>query len=368
MPMLTRTVGILGILGSLVRVAVAGGVTFLCLQQWPQIALRGEMEALPDFDYLAAADSLRVQNRYAEALLVVETGYLNAPMQVQPQLQAEHAQIEAERDNLLRRVREVGYGALTGQGSSNEALAGALAADLLVVGDVRDLAIQSAKALRGEDTDEVIVALSAAGIALTLAPEVDWSIALLKFARRAGALGETFAKSLAKLARRAVSTHSGNELIQVGDDVAQLSRAAKPAGAIGILRHIDDTETLHQAALFAGRPGGAFSLWLGEDAAVSWLKTADVGGEDWLLRASRKGRAGIDLLARSGAVLTRAHPLLGLLKGFYKGNLPLALTRLFADRADAIAGIVAGWLLFELVALCAILRRSTAPRTSLRAA
>ncbi|MDB5988057.1 MAG: hypothetical protein JWR16_3110 [Nevskia sp.] len=339
---------------AVLRAALVAVLLFLCLRQWPAIALRGEMEALPDFNYLAAADGLRVQNRYAEALLVVETGFVNAPPEAQPALQAEHAQIESERDNLLRRVREVGYGALTGQGSSNEALAGAVAADLLVVGDVRDLAIQGARALRGEDTDEVIVALSAAGIALTLAPEVDWSVALLKFARRAGALTETFAKSLAKLARRAVSTRNSDALVQVGDDLAQLARSAKPAGAIGILRHIDDPETLHRAARFSGRPGGAFTLWIGEDSSVEWLKNADRSGEDWLLRAGRKGRAGIELLARNGSLLVRPHPLLGLLKGIYKGNVPAVLERIFAERADAIAGLVAGWLFYELGLLLAI--------------
>jgi hypothetical protein len=337
----------------LLRVALVAALLFACARDWPESALRVEIESLPDFNYLAAADGLRIENRYSEALLVVETGYLYAPAAMQPQLLDEHAQIEAERDSLLRRVREVGYGALTGQGSSNEALAGAVASDLLVVGDFRDLTIQGLHAVRGEATDDTIMALSAAGIGFTFAPEVDWGVALLKFARRASALTDNFARSIARLARRALQMHSKDELMQVGNDVAELSRNAKPAAAIGILRHVDDPEMLHRAAWFSGEPGGALTLWLGEDKALQWLKTADAGSDHWLLRAGRKGRAGIDLLAANGSVFAQPHFLLGLLKGFYKGNVPALLEGWIAEYAEAIIGVICGWLLYELVLLIA---------------
>lgn len=347
---------------SALRLALAAAALFVCLRQWPAVLVESELDALPDFNYLAAADSLRTQGRYGEALLVIETGYTQAPPDAQAPLHAEHDRIESERDDVVRRLREVGYGALTGRGDSVEAFTGAIAADMLVVGDVRDLLIQAARKLRGEEVDELLAALSGVGVMLTLAPEVDWSVAVLKFARRAGAVTDSFAKDLVKLARRAMDERKAGGFGQAASDFAELARDARPAGAVAILRHVDDAGTLHRAAEVAGRPGGAFALWVGEDAATGWLKAADRGGEDWLLRAGRKGRAGIELLADNSRVLLRPHPLLGVLKGVYKGNIPALLARALSTHAAALSGLIAAWFLYELLRVFARLRRAPLTR------
>jgi hypothetical protein len=332
---------------SLLRIALAALLVWTCVQAVPAWDARAAFDALPDYDYLVEAERLRTQEQYSEALLVIDESIAAESDPVsQTRLEQLRAGIVAERDDFMRRLGDVGQGALTGTGDSVEALAGAVTADLFVFGDVRDLVIQGGKSLRGEDADEVIVALSAAGIALTFAPEIDFGTAVLKFARRAGALSEAFAKRLARLARDAVSERNIAPLAEVAGDVATLGRQARPAAAITILKHVDDPETLRAAAKISTKQGGSFALWVGERPALE-LARSGADGEALLLRAARKGRAGVEYAADNLRLLTRAHPLLGLIKSFYKGTLPKLFGDWLMQQAPAVLGLLAGWLLFE---------------------
>ncbi|HUS24493.1 MAG TPA: hypothetical protein VM369_06055, partial [Candidatus Binatia bacterium] len=90
------------------------------------------------------------------------------------------------------------------------------------------------------------------------------------------------------------------------------------------------------------------------------LQQADAGA--LLVAAGRKGRAGIELVARESAVLLRAHPLLGLAKGIYKGNVPALIGAALQRWSLPLLGLAAGWLLYEACLLSAALGRLFAPR------
>ena len=335
------------ILASLLRIAIAALLVWTCVQALPAWDARAAFAALPDYDYRTEAERLRTEEKYSEALLVTDAGLAaQADPAARARLEEARAGIIAERDDFMRRIGDVGQGALTGTGDSVEALAGAVTADLFVFGDVRDLVIQGGRRLRGEDTDEVIVALSAAGLALTLAPELDFGTAILKFARRAGALSESFARRLLKLTRDAIDQRNAAPLADVAGDVATLGRQARPAATIAILKHVDDPEALRAAARVSQKSGGSFALWVGERPALQ-LAQQGAEGEALLLRAARKGGAGVDYAAGNFRLLTRAHLLIGLIKSFYKGNLPQLFADWLMQQAPAVVGLLAGWLLFE---------------------
>jgi hypothetical protein len=336
--------------GSLLRIALASVLVFYCWQDWPAAQARAGFEALPDFDYRAEAEGLLRQKRFSEALLVTE-----AARDAQPDRQAEftelHERIEAERNSWIRRFQEVGKGAWTGTGESAEALGGAIAADLFVFGDVRDLVIQGGRKLRGEKTDPVIIALSAGGILLTVNPAMDLGAALLKFARRMGAMTDAFAKNFVKMTQDAMRRKNADDILRVTDDMAVLSKQARPAGAIAIFKHVDDADDLRRAVQFSQRSGGAFTLWLGGKGALVMLKEGGQTSAEWLLRAGRKGQDGMAYLVRHSTIMLKPHPLLGLIKGFYKGNIPDALLLLAQRYSVLLLGFAVAWLLFELVIL-----------------
>ncbi len=340
------------VLASLLRMAAAAALLWMCWQDFPLVQAREEFAALPAADYWKEAGVLLDQERYSEALLVVDAG-IEALPEHKASLRVLRDRIELEQKRWLHRFQQLGQGALTGTGKSLEALTGAVVADLFVFGDVRDLVVQAGRKLRGEEADEIIVALSAGGILLTVSPALDLGGALLKFARRMGAMTETFAKNLVDVLRRAVKNQNADEVLAISGDMAALSKQARPAGALAILKNIDTPAELNLAVRFAGKPGGAFALWLGGKQTLAWLKQGGKRGEDLLLQASRKGRAGLDYLARNSDLLLKAHPLLGLVKGFYKGNIPDLLIELMQRYAQIILGLAAGWLLFETFLLLA---------------
>lgn len=168
-----------------------------------------------------------------------------------------------------------------------------------------------------------------------------------------GAMTETFARNLLDVIRRAVKNENADEVLAISGDMAALSKQARPAGALTILKNIDDPAELRLAARFAGKPGGTFALWLGGKQTLAWLKLGGKRSEDLLLQASRKGRAGLDYLARNADLLLKPHPLLGLVKGLYKGNIPDLLIELMQRYAQIVLGLAAGWLLYEFLLLLA---------------
>ena len=351
----------LAVLGSLVRLSLAAGGVWLCWQDWPAVQARAAFEALPAFDYWKEADTLLNQERFSEALLVVEAGLEAVPEQQKPLTELKNT-IVMEQGRWMFRFQQVGRGALTGGGQSAEALGGAVVADLFVFGDVRDLVIQAGRKLKGEETDPVIIGLSAGGILMTVNPAVDLGGALLKFARRMGGMSTAFAKYLADALKRAVTTRNADEVLQVSDDLATLSQRSRPAVALAILKHVDDPAELRAARHFSERPGGIFALWLGQKEALRWLKVS-AGNEELMLKAARRGRAGFDYLRQNAALMFRAHPLLGLVKGLYKGNIPALLLDWMRRYSEVVLGFAAGWAAYEVVLLLGrLLGGSGAPR------
>lgn len=335
------------VLGSIARIAIAITLTWLCAQALPIWDAWQAFDELPDYDYALQADSLRSQQRYSEALLVAEAGLSASTDSFRHEQLGELRQrIVDERDDWRRRLADAGAGALTGTGNTAEALAGAVVADLFVFGDIRDLVVQGSKGLQGQEVDEVIVGLSAVGIALTAAPAFDLGTALLKFARRAGAMTEAFARQVASLARQAMGSRSVLPLAEVAEDTAKLGKRAEPAATIAILKNVDDAAALKAAARVSETQGGAFALWVGERPAIE-LAQAGADGEAWLLRSARKGKAGVEFAARELSVLARVHPLLGLAKGVYKGDVPRLLDETLKRHTPQLLGFLLGWVVFE---------------------
>ena len=228
-----------------------------------------------------------------------------------------------------------------------------MVADLFVFGDVRDLVIQGGRALRGEETDEVIVGLSAAGLLLTAAPQLDLGTALLKFARRMGALsaplrqragdagparGERAQRGAADAASPTTPRPEPQRAAGRGaGDPAQCRRRRRPAARRRL------RATARRRLRPVARAGAT---------ACRWLKSTGSGGEALLLRAARKGTAGLAFVGRKGALLLQPHPLLGLVKGLYKGTLPQFVMRMLEPRSRQLllAGAL-GWLLLEIFVL-----------------
>lgn len=366
-----RATGALWTFFGVARLLLALALLALIALDGPARQARQRLAGLPDVDMVAHAQTLADQRRYDEALVLLAGARALALRQAERDaLALTEARVREQRDSWDRRASDVWRGAIMGTGTSLEELAGAIGADFFVFGDVRDLAIQAWRAAHGQPVDGLVAGLSAVGLATTLAPATDWAPALLKAARKGGAMSERFAGNL----RLVLRARRWDKLGDITSDLAQLSRQGGPGAAAAVLRSADTPAQLstltrfaqrHEHGLFAllatGAPGAKVALREGDDAAM-------------LVRVARKGEAGAELLASGAlAALAKPHPVLGLIKGLAKGN-PQALLvrvgeRLFADwlpRLDGLARVLllalGAWATLE----AALLVRGARGRAALR--
>lgn len=333
--------------------------------------------SLPDFDFVSEVSFLRQSGRLGEAVMIGEEGIRSLPQDAaeRPALERELERAKAEQASVLRRVREVGAGAVSGRGDSIESLIGAIGADFFIVGDVRDLVIQSGRYVLDGETDEVILILSGVGLATTVVPEVDWVPAVLKVAKKAGAMTKGLSREIVQLAKRG----GGEALTSLFKDVRTIARKTSPGGAARLLRHADNADELAAIARFVDKtPSGAFALHVtgkegaaviksGSRAQTRSAKATALAAEESLVLAAKKGQPGLAWLRTGGAkALARPHFLVGIGKAIWKGNAEDAAARLAAmidPRARWLVPALGTWVFIEL----ALLARALWPARPARA-
>jgi hypothetical protein len=141
---------------------------------------------------------------------------------------------------VVRNTWEFGEGFATGQADTNAGLAGAVASDLTVVGDVRDIAAEGTKMLKGEPYSELILGLSVVGIGVTAATVatggggviVKAGVSLMKAAKRTGRLTKEFAETLTRLTSEAVNMPLLRQTLR-STDLTDLKRTQEVFTAYG---------------------------------------------------------------------------------------------------------------------------------------
>ncbi len=336
---------------NLLRLGLASGLLWILVADNPARLARVQFGSLPHMDYLGEVRKLREQQRYAEALLVADAGLQELSGTERDALASERDGVRDDQQSLLRKGNELLRGALVGEGDSIEALVGAVAADMFVVGDVRDLVIQGGRMAVDGESDELILALSAVGILTTVMPEVDWIAAFLKIGKKAGALSKRMIETLVKIIRRANDTRDYVELKRVFGFFKTLVEKSTPAGALRVLRHVDDVKEVEVVAGFLKRqPAGGFVLHVAGKEGVDIVKTSVRETETILVMAAKKGDRGMAWLRSGGQRLLRPHLIVGLLKGLQKGNVQAAITRIAADydpNGWLVIPAAAAWVFLE---------------------
>lgn len=204
---------------------------------------------------------------------------------VAPETERALAAETALASTLLRNAGDFLGAFVTGRATTGAGLAGAVASDLTVVGDVRDIASEGGKALVGAEYSELLLGLAAAGLAAEgvavatggagLTARV--GVSILKAAKRSGSLTVEFSTALLRLARGAGGLPPGGarafaradpvggaaataargaaraRLARVGADLATVRRNAGTAEAVRLMRHVRSPDDLTALARFTGR-------------------------------------------------------------------------------------------------------------------
>jgi len=224
----------------------------LTIAAFAMIELRERQNLELDYHPLTRAQQLVDEGRYAEAQVitryVIEEPSLAADSQELTLVKNLNASISDELDSVGGKVRRFVKGAISGEPRDLAGFLGSMSLDLFVIGDIRDLIVQGTKEIRGEDGDKIILALSAAGLATTVAPQVDWAPSLMKGFRRAGALSTRFAKRFGKLCRQALKAGDFKSVARVTENFGTAAAKIGPGPMMGVMKRIDEPASLARIA------------------------------------------------------------------------------------------------------------------------
>lgn len=265
------------------------------------------LEDLPDHNYVDEIRAHIDEGSYTEAgylaKYVVENNLPNAQ-----QARLLHDEAERKRTSISNRIKRGAKGFLSGKGTSAEALAGAIASDLLIVGDIRDLGIQGYHWASGNDVDNVIVGLSAVGLVSEVYAPSAVGVSFFKTTVKAGLASKGLLKSLASVVKPVFKsrrmTQEARTTIQSGK---QLYDSMGLTRASASLKHVDHVQDLQVVAAAAQKNPDVTIRILESSAAlggnrssqrgVQLLKAHEATRFERLTLAARKGPEGIRWLA-----------------------------------------------------------------------
>lgn len=241
-------------------------------------------------DLSRRVDDALAARAWDDAAMYAEiAAYMDMPLNPDTQVR-----LEAENAFARRAARNTGSfvtGFVTGSGDDTPAFMGAVASDLTVVGDIRDIGSEGTKLVRGEEYSKVILGLSVIGLAATTATVATGGgglparigVSVLKVARKAGTITAGFARDVTRIlqeavnfdrlgdtlravdladtaaTRRAVTSYAdGVSLAKVTpllDDVAAIERAAGPAETVRLMKYVDSSADLTRVGKMTGKYG-----------------------------------------------------------------------------------------------------------------
>ena len=233
-----------------------------------------------------------------------------------------YAQATTTAATLLREGRRGVWGFVSGEAEGAAGFVGAALSDVLVYGDVRDLALQTGNVLRGGEADAWILGLSVAGLGMTAATVASGGasaptkagISIVKAAKRTGALTAGLEGVLRRTVlatadlpglRRHLSDADWRSPGRVLDGlrthaaaldtatlrgllgrVGTIAERTSPTAALRILRHVDSVDELAQAERVSARFGKATAATfdtLGKRTFKAFATVATMTAAAWVL-------------------------------------------------------------------------------------
>src|SRR5712664_1930934 len=274
--------------------AVAGVAVcaIACALLWPRARDAGAILAAQD-DPAALADvqlNAALRNNQAviaqniEAALAAEDADLansfvdlarekNIP--VNDELSRRVAAAITEENSSSHFAKRFATGLVTGNADDVASLSGTVAGDLFVFGDIRDVVREGKHLAMGEDTDQLVLGLAAAGLAVTAATYVSVGgvapvragLTLVKDARKVGRLGEGLTQWAGRSAREVVDAPmlqqavASGSVLRPGETVSAIKAAfraekAGGRGALDTIRIAEGPKDVARAARLAETKGG----------------------------------------------------------------------------------------------------------------
>lgn len=230
--------------------------------------------SMPDHDYLPEMQQLAEDGKILEAIHIGNLVIELRDMPNEDQIRLYTQELEAEYGKFSRRLKDSVIGFITGKGESTESIVAKTISDFLLIGDIRDLGMESWKEARDDDGDKVIMALSAAGLAASVAtfvPEptttgagvaAQPTLTAFKVLRRMGALTAKFGDELVQLMQKVKRTKSFAPAAKAMNSLGTLVKAA-PAGSVpDLMRTVESSGDLALVSKKVAENPNTVSLFL----------------------------------------------------------------------------------------------------------
>ncbi|RTZ61305.1 MAG: hypothetical protein DSZ32_02150 [Gammaproteobacteria bacterium] len=222
------------------------------------------------------------QNRPADARIMAEFVLEHPDSGDTQKAQAVADSATAQINSNKRKLHQFAKGAWSGEPDDAASFLGSLSLDLFVIGDIRDLVVQGWKQWKTKDGDEFIMALSAAGLAASLAPEIHWAPSMMKAFKRTGSLSKPFISSLKTTGKQALKTRKFGALSDVLKDFGKAGKKLGPGPFSTVMRNVDSAAELKKIS-----------------------KAASVDPKATYVLATRFGKNGIKRIGKNGANVGR---------------------------------------------------------------
>ena len=210
------------------------------------------LDYLPDYNYLEEILELRAEGRLTEASELADFVLANCDVKSREEIVVLKHEIDEQRTSFWNRTKRAVRGFVVGEGKSVEELGGSVVSDMVLYGDVRDLAKQGYFKWTGREVDPVIVALAGIGIATEAVDSVDWAPAVFKTLRKVGALSGKFADFLITECKLAKKTGKiGPRLKNACGDLKKLNDACGISRTAAVMKYVDNADDLKVLAKVA---------------------------------------------------------------------------------------------------------------------
>lgn len=292
-----------------------------------------DIRTLVQIDPIPEIERLLDEEKYAEASEYLSFFMEYPYVKENPKSRQLFEEIESKRSSSSYQTNKFLEGIITGKSDEEIGRASAIASDFLVIGDIRDLAIQGQHYFDNEEVDNVIVALSSLGLLATASTvyslgtttPIKGSISILKYGKRTNKLPSWLNKQLIEEAKIAKETKSLTEIQKLFDPIYKLYEKVGLTQTLHLLQKSTNFNSLKNILSFTEKFGKKSKILLQNtnQKALSYTQKMSKVEPKSILYASTYGEKGLKALSKLGEkkFFSRVGFKTNLLKTTYKGNL-----------------------------------------------
>ncbi|CAA6801423.1 MAG: Unknown protein [uncultured Sulfurovum sp.] len=269
--------------------------------------------------------------------------------------------IQEKRNSFSYKTDKFLEGIIQGKSDDDIGRTSAIASDFLVIGDIRDLAIEGMHYNNGEKVDKLILSLSTLGLlasattvySLGATAPIKGSISLLKYGKRLNQIPIWLQTKLIKQTELAKKTKSLKEVQKLLEPIQKLYNKVGLNQTLYLLSKSRNLKELTSLNKFATRFGKKSQVLLksSNNSALTYMKKMPNVSKKNFLYASTYGEQGLKGMNKLGAskFIKRVGFTSNLAKTTYKGNLDSLFNALLKKIPNSLLYVISFLGLFYFI-------------------